>query len=84
MRESKKSDQRLTIEVEDCGFGIPKEFQRSIFQPFFRVDKSRSRENGGVGLGMSLVWEIVSLHGGRVFVKESDENGTTIAVELPV
>ena len=84
MREYKKSNQRLTIEVEDCGFGIPKEFQRSIFQPFFRVDKSRSRENGGVGLGMSLVWEIVSLHGGRVFVKESDENGTTIAVELPV
>lgn len=55
----------------------------SIFQPFFRVDKSRSREYGGAGLGLSLVWEIADLHGGSVWVEKSSEKGTTIAVGLP-
>ena len=64
--------------------GIPEEYQRSIFQPFFRIDKSRSREYGGAGLGLSLVWEITDLHGGSVRVEESSENGTVIAVELPI
>ena len=63
-------------------------FRRSISRassiPFFRVDKSRSREYGGAGLGLSLVWEIADLHGGSVWVEESSEKGTTIAVELPV
>ena len=63
---------------------IPEGFQRSIFQPFFRVDKSRSREYGGVGLGLSLACEIADLHGGSVWVEESSDKGTTIAVELPV
>ena len=76
--------EKLLIRVSDTGCGIPEGFQRSIFQPFFRVDKSRSREYGGVGLGLSLVWEIAHLHGGIVWVEESSENGTTIAVELPV
>ena len=69
--------------VEDDGCGIPEEYQRSIFQPFFRVDKSRSREYGGAGLGLSLVWEIAELHGGSVWVEKSSEKGTVIAVELP-
>ena len=64
------------------GCGIPEEYQRSIFHPFFRVDKSRSREYGGAGLGLSLVWEIANLHGGSVWVEESSEKGTVIAVEL--
>ena len=76
--------EKLLIRVSDTGRGIPEEFQRSIFQPFFRVDKSRSREYGGVGLGLSLVWEIADLHGGCVRVEESSDEGTTIAVELPV
>ena len=76
--------EKLLIRVSDTGRGIPEEFQRSIFQPFFRVDKSRSREYGGVGLGLSLVWEIADLHGGSVWVEESSDKGTTIAVELPV
>ena len=75
--------EKLLIRVSDTGCGIPGEYQRSIFQPFFRVDKSRSREFGGAGLGLSLVWEIANLHGGRVWVAESSDNGTTIAVELP-
>ena len=76
-------EKRLLIRVSDTGCGIPGEYQRSIFQPFFRVDKSRSREYGGAGLGLSLVWEIADLHGGSVRVEESSDKGTTIAVELP-
>ena len=76
--------EKLLLRVSDTGCGIPKEYQRSIFQPFFRVDKSRSREYGGAGLGLSLVWEIADLHGGSVWVEESSDKGTTIAVELPI
>ena len=78
-----QEDKQLLFRVSDTGCGIPKEFQRSIFHPFFRVDKSRSREYGGVGLGLSLVWEIADLHGGSVWVEKSSEKGTTIAVGLP-
>ena len=76
--------EKLLILVSDTGPGIPERFQRSVFQPFFRVDKSRSREYGGVGLGLSLVWEIVKLHGGTVCVENSSEAGTTVAVSLPL
>ena len=74
----------LVIRVSDTGCGIPESYRESIFQPFFRVDKSRSREYGGVGLGLSLVWAIAELHGGSVCVEDSSEAGTTIAVQLPV
>ena len=76
--------EKLVIRVSDTGYGIPEEYRRSIFQPFFRVDKSRSREYGGAGLGLSLVWEIADLHGGSVRVEESSDKGTVIAAELPV
>ena len=76
--------EKLLIRVSDTGRGIPERFQRSVFQPFFRVDKSRSREYGGAGLGLSLVWEIVKLHGGTVCVENSSEAGTTVAVSLPL
>ena len=75
---------RLVIRVSDTGCGIPEPYRESIFQPFFRVDKSRSREYGGVGLGLSLVWAIAELHGGSVCVEDSSEAGTTIAVQFPV
>ena len=72
------------IEIKDTGCGIPEDFRESVFQPFFRVDKSRSREKGGVGLGLSLVWEIAHLHGGDVRVRESGETGTVIELTLPI
>ena len=78
-----EEEKAQVIRIADTGCGIPEAHWRSIFQPFFRVDKSRSREYGGVGLGLSLVWEIASLHGGSVQVEKSSENGTTIAVEIP-
>ena len=76
--------EKLLIRVSDVGCGIPEEYQQSIFPPFFRVDKSRSREYGGAGLGLSLVWEIADIHGGSVRVEESSKNGTVIAAEFPI
>ena len=75
--------EKAMIEIKDTGCGIPEDFRESVFQPFFRVDKSRSREKGGVGLGLSLVWEIAHLHGGDVRVRESGESGTAIELTLP-
>lgn len=77
------SDSHVLLRVKDEGPGIPKQCQESIFQPFFRLDKSRSRAYGGAGLGLALVWEIAALHGGAVEVEASSENGTTMLVSLP-
>lgn len=77
-------DGQVVIHVTDTGRGIPREFWQSIFQPFFRVDKSLSRELGGAGLGLPLVWEIARLHGGRVWVEESNDSGSVLAVTLPL
>ena len=78
-----RKEKHVYLSVEDTGTGIPEELKERVFEPFFRVDKSRSRENGGVGLGLSLVWEIVALHGGEIRVEESSEKGTTVAVKFP-
>ena len=78
-----EEETQIVVRVADSGCGIPEEYRRSIFQPFFRVDKSRSRAYGGVGLGLSLVWEIANLHGGEVLVEKSTEEGTTMAVRFP-
>ena len=77
------NDTHVFLRVEDQGQGIPKEYRESIFQPFFRVDKSRSRAYGGAGLGLALVWEIATLHGGSAEVESSSENGTVMLVDLP-
>lgn len=74
---------QIFIRVRDNGNGIPEQYRESVFQSFFRVDKSRSREYGGVGLGLALVREIALLHGGRVLAEESTENGTVMLVILP-
>ena len=77
------NDTHVFLRVEDQGQGIPKGYRESIFQPFFRVDKSRSRAYGGAGLGLALVWEIATLHGGSAEVESSSENGTVMLVDLP-
>ena len=76
-------DSHVFLRVEDRGPGIPKQYRESIFQPFFRLDKSRSRAYGGAGLGLALVWEIAALHGGTVEVEASSKNGTTMLTTLP-
>lgn len=78
-----EQDGQIFIRVRDNGNGIPEQYRESIFQPFFRVDKSRSRKYGGVGLGLALVREIALLHGGRVLAEESTESGTVMLVILP-
>ena len=70
------------IMVEDTGNGIPKDFRERIFEPFFRVDKSRSRALGGVGLGLALVREIVRVHDGNITVRDNAAGGTTFEVEF--
>lgn len=74
---------RILLRVHDNGAGIPEQHKESVFQPFFRVDMSRSREHGGVGLGLSLVGEIAALHGGAVEIEESTNEGTIMLVTLP-
>lgn len=74
----------VVLTVADTGPGIPEEYQEQIFEPFFRVDKSRSREMGGAGIGLAMVKKIAELHGGSVYVKESTEAGSRIVMELPV
>ena len=77
------NDSHVFLRVEDQGPGIPTQYRESIFQPFFRLDKSRSRAYGGAGLGLALVWEIAALHGGTVEVEASSENGATMLTTLP-
>ena len=73
-------DKHIYLAVEDTGNGIPEELKERIFEPFFRLDKSRSRALGGVGLGLALVHEIVSVHDGSIFVKDNENSGTTFEV----
>ena len=77
------ADHNICITVADTGQGIPKEAQERIFQPFYRVDKSRSRAFGGVGLGLALVQKIAELHGGTIRIAESSERGSTFEICLP-
>lgn len=79
-----KENNQVLMRVADTGCGIPEKYRENIFQPFFRVDKSRSRQMGGVGLGLALVREIAVLHGGSVCVESGSKDGTTFAVELPL
>ena len=78
-----EADGNVQIRVRDHGPGIPEAYRESVFQPFFRVDKSRSRAHGGVGLGLSLVWEIAALHGGRLQIESVEGEGTAVTVRLP-
>ena len=80
----KEKNGQAMILVKDTGIGISPENQKKIFDPFFRVDKSRSRAMGGAGLGLALVDSIAKEHGGTVKVLESSETGSTIALMLPV
>ena len=73
-------NKHVYLSVEDTGSGIPKELRERVFEPFFRVDKSRSRELGGVGLGLALVHEIVKAHDGSISIKDNPSGGTVFEV----
>ena len=78
----KEDGEFATVIVSDNGPGIQQEDWQHIFEPFFRIDKSRSRDMGGAGLGLALVKEIARQHGGDVYVVQSSKNGTEIALKL--
>nr|WP_330416269.1 HAMP domain-containing sensor histidine kinase [Roseburia sp. AM16-25] len=73
-------NKHVCLSVEDTGSGIPKELMERVFEPFFRVDKSRSRELGGVGLGLAFVREIVRVHDGSICIKSGKTGGTIFEV----
>lgn len=73
-------NKHVYLSVEDTGSGIPKELRERVFEPFFRVDKSRSRELGGVGLGLAFVREIVRVHNGSICIKSGKTGGTIFEV----
>ena len=77
-----RKEKHVYLSVEDTGAGIPEELKERVFEPFFRVDKSRSRELGGVGLGLALVREIVRVHDGSIAVKSNPSGGTIFEVVL--
>jgi len=75
-----QKEKRIYLSVEDTGSGIPEELRERVFDPFFRVDKSRSRELGGVGLGLALVREIVRVHDGSITIRSNPAGGTVFEV----
>ena len=77
---SYQNEKHIYLSVEDTGNGIPEELRERVFDPFFRVDKSRSRELGGVGLGLALVHEIVRVHDGNIAIKSNPAGGTIFEV----
>ncbi len=79
-----RKEKYVYLSVEDTGNGIPEELRERVFEPFFRVDKSRSRELGGVGLGLALVREIVRVHDGSITVRSNPSGGTVFDVILPL
>lgn len=82
--EAYQREKQVYLSVKDTGNGIPEELKERVFEPFFRVDKSRSRELGGVGLGLALVNEIVRVHDGSIAIRPNPSGGTIIEVEFSV
>ena len=79
----KKSSNLIFIIFEDDGPGIPEEDYKNVFKPFFRLDKSRSLNNSGVGLGLTIVEDIINSHGGSVSLAKSKLKGLSVKISLP-
>lgn len=78
-----KSDKKqIMVDINDTGFGIPDEEKKNIFEPFYRVDKSRSREMGGSGLGLSIVQSIINKHNGKITVTDNENGGTCFKIKF--
>ena len=79
-----KSSNRVVILFEDNGPGIPVEHYKNVFKPFFRLDKSRSLNKSGVGLGLAIVEDIVNSHGGKIQLSKSNMGGLQVKISLPL
>lgn len=80
----RKESEFIVTEITDTGIGIPEGDLEKVFDRFYRVDKSRSKESGGIGLGLSICSEIVRLHGGRIWIRSKTGEGTVVSVSLPI
>ena len=78
-----RGDDGVQIRVTDDGIGIPREDAERIFEPFFRVDRSRSKESGGYGLGLSICTRVMEAHGGRISLAPGNGRGATFVLSLP-
>lgn len=76
-------EKNLTITIRDTGIGIPDDVKKQIFEPFYRVDKSRSREMGGAGLGLVLTDSIIKKHNGTISIIDNEDGGSCFMVILP-
>ena len=81
--EVQKSSNRVLIITEDDGPGIPEDHYKNVFKPFFRLDKSRSLNKSGVGLGLAIVEDIINSHGGNIQLNKSKFNGLQVKISLP-
>ena len=81
---SYSKDDILFIKVEDNGIGISKDEQKKIFENFYRTDKSRNKNSGGIGLGMAISDKIVKVHNGTIDLQSEENNGTTITIIIPL
>ena len=81
--EVSKVNKRIIIMIEDDGPGIPEDQYKNVFKPFFRLDKSRSLNQSGVGLGLAIVEDIINSHGGNIQMGKSKNNGLQVKISLP-
>jgi signal transduction histidine kinase len=79
----RRDDCRIEIAVEDDGPGIPEEERERIFEPFYRLDRSRDRATGGFGLGLSIAHKAIALHGGQLKVEQSTLGGARFVISVP-
>ena len=82
--EVQNSSNRVTINIEDDGPGIPEDQYKNVFKPFFRLDKSRSLNQSGVGLGLAIVEDIINSHGGNIQLGKSKHKGLQFKISLPI
>ncbi len=80
----KAHEQTAVLEVKDSGIGISPQYQKRVFERFYRVDKVRSQSLGGTGLGLSIVKNIAEKHGGKVSVESQFGSGSTFIIQLPI
>ena len=78
-----KSTNRVIVLIEDDGPGIPEDQYKNVFKPFFRLDKSRSLNQAGVGLGLAIVEDVINSHGGNIQLGKSQYNGLLVKISLP-
>ena len=81
---AQKGTSFILISIEDDGPGIPEDQYRNVFKPFFRLDKSRSLNQSGVGLGLAIVEDIINSHGGNIQLGKSKYNGLLVKISLPL